>query len=305
MRAQELTSTFPNVDYIPSIGKTVEGRDVVALRMGAAPSTPSAQTPTLWFQCGQHAREWISAATCMYMIQKLLEGADGEYKSLLSNVQIYWVPMVNPDGFTYSQSRDRLWRKNRKLNKDGTYGVDLNRNWGNHWGEGGASTVPSSETYRGLGAFSEPETTNIVNFIQSITASGSLIEAGIDFHSYSQLILRPFGWAGPQTAIPDNDPFVSKLAADMRDTIRSVHGSVFVSEHSAELYIASGGAADWLAGNATAQKNGLTLELRDTGRYGFLLPANQIIPSGEEILPSVVLFAQSVLTEANNRRAQH
>jgi len=299
-RLQFFAGSFPNVDFIESIGSSYEGRQVAGIRFGKRSSAAS-PVPTLWFQCQQHAREWITAATCMYMLQHLLEGANGEYADLFDNLQFYLVPMVNPDGFTYSQTRDRLWRKNRRPNHDGTYGVDTNRNWQDgHWGGGGASTVPSSETYRGTGPFSEPETQNVVNYIKKISAEGAEIEAGLDIHSYSQLILRPFGWIGPPT-VPANEPRIKKLTADMKAIIASVHGTQFVSEHSAELYIASGGAADWLAANATRQNNGLTLELRDAGRYGFLLPANQIIPTGQEMLPSVVFFAQSALEEVRRR----
>jgi len=299
-RLKFFANNFEDVDFIESIGTSLEGRKTPAIRFGRRGSS---DVPTVWFQCNIHSREWITAATCMYVAQHLLEGAKTEYKDLLDGLQFYLAPAVNPDGLTYSQTNERLWRKNRRKNKDGSYGVDLNRNWGNHWGEGGASTQPSSDTYRGTAAFSEPESANVVAFLNKIKSEGAVIEAAIDFHAYSQLILRPFGWVTPDEETPKNDRELKSITDEMRDIIKKVHGTSFTSEHAAELYIASGGADDWFAAEATAQNKGLTFELRDTGRYGFLLPASQIIPSGEEILPAVAYFARSTLTEAIKRRS--
>jgi len=301
-RPQVFSNNFENVDFIESIGQSLEGRKIPAIRFGSKTKSAEGKVPTVWLECNIHAREWITGATCMYMAQKLLEGAKTDYKDIFETLQFYLAPAINPDGLVYSQTKDRMWRKNRRLNKDGTYGVDLNRNFGNHWGEGGASTVPSSETYRGPSAFSEPESTNIKTYLKSLEESGSQIEAAIDFHSYSQLLLRPYGWTTPEKSMPANEAELRKLTDEMRDIIKSVHGTVFTSEHAAELYVASGIAADWLAADATKQNKGLTYELRDTGRYGFLLPADQIIPSGEEILPSVVHYARSVLQEVVRRQ---
>jgi len=298
-RLQFFANNFENVDFIASVGSTIENRNVPALRFGAV-GTPSNPVPTVWLECGIHAREWITSATCLYFTQKLFEGSKSEYKDLFDGLQFYLVPSVNPDGLTFSQKTNRLWRKNRRQNADGSYGVDLNRNFGDHWNKGGSSTVPSSDTYMGTAPFSEPESANIVAFLNKIESEGAVIEAGIDFHSYSQLLLRPYGWTTPEKSQPPNENRVQTLTADMRDAIKAVHGTVFTSEHAAELYIASGIASDWLA-TRSKQGLGLTYELRDTGRYGFLLPASQIIPSGEEILPSVVLFSRSVLNEVKTR----
>jgi murein tripeptide amidase MpaA len=238
----------------------------------------------------------------MYILQKLFEGQKTEYKDLFDTLQFYVAPVVNPDGFAFTQSNNRLWRKNRRVNSDNTRGVDLNRNWADHWGGGGASPDPSSDTYRGTAAFSEPETANIAAYIKKIEAAGAVVESAWDVHSYSQLILRPFGWATPDEATPKNDAAIGQLGAEMQKAVQNVHGTFFENIHAAELYTASGGADDWF-GTHTAQQKAYTFELRDTGRYGFLLPANQIIPSGEEILPAFVLFARDTLKEAIARRS--
>ncbi len=159
-------------------------------------------------------------------------------------------------------------------------------------GEGGASPTPSSDTYRGTAAFSEPETANIRDYIAKLKAAGVDIRAGIDIHSYSQLILRPYGWCYPDEQKPANEVELKALGDSMAKAIKDTHGMVYTSEHAAELYIASGGADDWLFDKATSKRIGLTVELRDTGRYGFLLPANQIIPTGEELLQAIIVFLE-------------
>jgi carboxypeptidase A1 len=109
----------------------------------------------LSFLCrGQHAREWIAPATALYMAHKLTsEFSEAQpVNHLLHNMEIVIVPIVNPDGYEYTRSGDRLWRKNRRINNGSSYmGVDLNRNWDIKWGQisGGSSGNPSSEVYRG------------------------------------------------------------------------------------------------------------------------------------------------------------
>lgn len=143
---------------------------------------------------GQHAREWIAPATTLYIITQLitLYQSDPTVKALLDSTQFYFVPLVNVDGyaFTWTGSNNRLWRKNRRLNTGGSYGVDLNRNWDDHWGTVGTSHTPSSDTYCGTAAFSEPESKAVSSYSLSV---GPIVGA-IDYHSYSQLILRPYGW---------------------------------------------------------------------------------------------------------------
>jgi murein tripeptide amidase MpaA len=141
--------------------------------------------------------EWASPATVMYLTHKLLNSSfhDAKVQDWLNRAEIYVLPQQNPDGYVYTGQTGRgkrLWRKNRAQNADGSIGVDLNRNWDDgKWGEYGASSYGRSDTYQGPSPFSEPETRAVSEFIM---ATPNRV-AGIDFHSYSQLILRNWGWS--------------------------------------------------------------------------------------------------------------
>ena len=280
------------VTFVSTIGKSVEGRDMPAVHITAA---TAANTPKIYFQCQIHAREWISGAVCMYVANYLAQsyGTNATVTSLLDSVEFVIVPFVNPDGYDYTWTKDRLWRKNRR---PGTLcdGVDLNRNYNIKWGGGGSSSDPCSETYHGKSVASEPETQNTANYFK---ANGPIIGA-IDWHSYSQLVLRPYGYT---TQDCPNEAQLKALGDTMSTLIKSVHGTSFTSEKSIDLYITTGTASDWFYSDDAAQSNkgnraaGYTIELRDTGKYGFILPASQIIPSGEEMVPAVIYFAQQLL----------
>merc|ERR1719231_1854529 len=114
----------------------------------------------------------------------------GKVKKLMDKFEFVVAPVINPDGYEYSFSGNRLWRKNRRKNGDGSYGVDLNRNWDNHWGEGGASKNPAATDYQGPSVASEPEVKACQDYIKKLDHR----IAGIDFHSYGDLILRSKGW---------------------------------------------------------------------------------------------------------------
>jgi len=144
-----------------NIGTSVEGRDIWAVRISDNPALDEDEPSVLFVGC-HHAREWISVEVPLYLGKYLTDhyATDPEIASMVDNQQIWIVPVLNPDGYEYSRSSstNRLWRKNRRNNGDGTYGVDLNRNYGYMWGLEGSSGDPSSSTYRGPEAFSEPET---------------------------------------------------------------------------------------------------------------------------------------------------
>jgi len=208
-------------------------------------------------------------------------------QQILDNVRFVVVPQVNVDGYDYSWTTDRLWRKNRRQNV-GTqyYGVDLNRNWNDHWGGQGSSRQPSSDTYCGTGPFSEPETKAVSDFILKTGP----FDAFIDFHSYSQLVLRPYGWT---TALPPNEAISKAVADEIRDQIFAVHGVPYSSTPSWDLYYTTGTSTDWTYAAASIPLS-YCIELRDTGTYGFVLPPAQIIPTGEENFNAVKFLGQYV-----------
>jgi len=293
------------VTYIPSIGQSIQGRDLVAVVLHGGPSVEDEKkgaygiptsVPKIVFTGGQHAREWISPATVMYIFNELVNryGTDDDVTDLLDKVAVVIVPVSNPDGYDFAWTNNRLWRKNRRRNSGGSFGVDLNRNWDTHWGGQGASKTQSSDTYCGTGPFSEPESTAISTLIKGL---GKVI-AAVDWHSYSQLILRPGGW--PRTP-PANDVPIRTLGGFMREAIRETHGKVYTNQPSWELYFTTGSASDWFFDKANITIS-FTIELRDTGRFGFVLPAAEIKPTGEESFNAAMVLMETAVGSATASR---
>jgi murein tripeptide amidase MpaA len=259
--------------------------------------TGGSNKPSIFFQCQIHAREWISGATCGYIINHLLTkyGNSDEETRVMDSVVFNVIPIINPDGYKYTWTNDRLWRKNRNPNNGAAcLGVDVNRNYNSHWGEGGSSTSPCSDTYLGVAPNSEIEAQTTINFFRQ-TAPNYL---AIDFHSYSQLVLRPYGWTRSNS--PD-EALLKEIGDGMRDEIAAVYGTQYTSQKSIDLYVTTGTTSDWFYDDEATDLNagfraaGYTIELRDTGRYGFQLPPEQIIPSGEETVPAILYAVQRIL----------
>uniref|UniRef100_A0A1X7V284 Peptidase M14 domain-containing protein n=1 Tax=Amphimedon queenslandica TaxID=400682 RepID=A0A1X7V284_AMPQE len=156
---------------------------------------------------------------------------------------------------------------------------------------GGSSDNPCSETYHGEGPASEPETQNTQNYFKD----NAPIIGAIDWHSYGQLLLRPYGWTNEDA--PDEEQ-MKRINDEMSDIIYNVLEKRYISQKSIGLYPTTGSADDWFYGEEATEANkgyrapGITVELRDTGEYGFLLPPDQIIPTGEEVVPAVLHFAE-------------
>ena len=129
--------------------------------------------------------------TNMYAAQQLLGqyGTDNSISEMLDEVDFFVIPVVNPDGYEYTWSSPsrRYWRKNRRVNANGSIGVDLNRNWGAGWGGGGSSGIAASDIYRGTAPFSEPETQAMRDFYQS----NPNVVSNIDFHAFFSVDPRP------------------------------------------------------------------------------------------------------------------
>jgi len=271
-----------------TIGTSLEGRPIRGIRITKAP----AGSPGVLFNATQHAREWGATTTALYIANQLVNGygADSRVTALLDRAWIDLIPVVNPDGYVYTWTTNRLWRKNRRNNGDGTFGVDLNRNWAFQWGGGGASTVTSDETYRGPSPFSEPESAALRDyFIGNTTLAGH-----IDFHSYSQLVLSPWGYT---TALaPNNEAFLA-LGNEMKDAIRRTNGVNYTAGPIAStLYIASGSSVDHAYGAHGVPS--YTIEVRDTGSYGFVMPVSEILPNATENFQAALELADATVDGA-------
>lgn len=293
---KNLSASYSQITkFIPSIGTTIQGKSIYGI---VITGNSGSNKQKLFFSGGQHAREWVGPATVLYIINQLVTGYGKvpTVTSLLDQTELHFIPLVNPDGYNFSWTSNRLWRKNRRHNSGGSYGVDLNRNWNDHWGGEGSSHTQTSDTYCGTRAFSEPESTAVSNYV---TANGPFIGA-IDYHSYSQLILRPYGWT--RTA-PPNEAVAKTVGDTIRQKILSVNNVYYTSEPSWQLYYTTGSAQDWYYSEADVPLS-YTIELRDTGTYGFTLPASQIKPTGAENWAGFTYFVQAALDNSANVKKQ-
>ncbi|XP_063386543.1 carboxypeptidase B-like isoform X1 [Cydia fagiglandana] len=269
-----LAKTYPTLISTKSIGKSHEGRDLKVLRISDGKPTNKA----VFIDGGIHAREWISPATVTFFINQFAENFDEESDDI-KNTDWYFLPVVNPDGYEYTHTTDRLWRKNRKPSNLARVcsGTDLNRNFGYRWGGKGASSNPCSETFRGRTAFSEPESKALADFIKS---SGANFSAYLTYHSYGQYLLYPWGY---DNVVPPDYKDLDEVGKTIAKAIEETGGSKYsVGSSSGLLYPASGGSDDWA--KAQGIKYSYTVELSDTGRYGFILPTSYINPVAKESL---------------------
>ncbi|KAG7188823.1 hypothetical protein KM043_008431 [Ampulex compressa] len=275
-----LADSFPNICSVMNIGNSVEGKPLKVLRI----SNGKPNAPALWIDGGIHAREWISPAVVTYVIDQLVENSEN------LEADYYILPVVNPDGYEYTFMRDRLWRKNRRRSPGSSCtGVDLNRNFGYRWGGKGTSKNPCHEIFSGSAPFSEPETDAIRNFFE---ASAANFKAYLTFHSYGQYILYPWGY---DRRVPPDYADLARVGRQAATAMKMAGGaaSVYTVGNSATtLYAAAGGSDDW-AKAMMKIKYTYTIELRDTGKNGFVLPARYIIPTAKEALAAV-----EVVTEA-------
>ncbi len=284
-----LVALRPDLAGRISLGQSIQGRDIFGIRI-TGPGAPPDRPAVLYNGC-QHAREWVAVMVPMYIADRLIRtyDTDPQVRALVDSAVFYIVPIVNPDGYVYTWGPDRLWRKNRRNNGGGSYGVDNNRNWGYQWGGSGSSGSPDSETYRGTAPFSEPETAAMRDFI----IAHPEIAAHIDFHSYSQLILSPWGYSTGEPPEPDRTVFRT-LNDQMAAAILSVHGETYIDGPTGQtLYLAAGCSLDWSYGDQGILA--WTIELRpDSANPGFILPASEIIPTCEENFAAITVLTEYV-----------
>ncbi|XP_036764901.2 carboxypeptidase A1 [Manis pentadactyla] len=268
-----LVAEHPQLVSKLQIGNTYEGRPIYVLKF----STGGNNRPAIWIDTGIHSREWVTQASGVWFAKKITEdyGQDPAFTAILDTMDIFLEIVTNPDGFAFTHSKNRLWRKTRSITPGSScVGADPNRNWDAGFGMAGASGNPCSETYHGQFANSEVEVKSIVDFVKD---HGN-IKAFISIHSYSQLLLYPYGYKTEPA--PDQNE-LDQVAKSAVTALASLYGTKFTYGSIIKtIYQASGSTVDWTYSQGI--KYSFTFELRDTGRYGFLLPASQIIPSAQE-----------------------
>ncbi|XP_020039393.1 carboxypeptidase A2 isoform X3 [Castor canadensis] len=267
-----LVAEHPGLVSRVNIGSSFENRPMDVLKFSTG-----GHKPAIWLDAGIHAREWVTQATAMWTANKIASdyGTDPSITSILDAMDIFLLPVTNPDGYVYSQTKDRMWRKTRsKVSGSLCVGVDPNRNWDAGFGGPGASSSPCSDSYHGSTANSEVEVKSIVDFVKS----HGQVKAFLTLHSYSQLLMFPYGYKCTKL---DNFVELDEVAQKAAQSLTSLHGTKYeVGPICSVIYQASGGSIDWSYDSGI--KYSFAFELRDTGRYGFLLPATQILPTAEE-----------------------
>ncbi|MGW0504645.1 M14 family zinc carboxypeptidase [Micromonospora sp. NPDC003241] len=277
----QVVADHPSIARKVSIGSSYEGRDLVAVKISDNVATDENE-PEILFNAQQHAREHLTVEMAIYLLNLFTDnyGSDSRITSLVNNREIWIVPTVNPDGSEYDIATGsyRSWRKNRQPNSGSSYvGTDLNRNWSYNFGCcGGSSGSTSSDTYRGPSAFSAPETQALRNFVNSRVVGGvQQIKANIDFHTYSELVLWPYGYTTSNTATGMNADQYNTFAT-IGQQMAATNG--FTPQQSSDLYITDGSSIDWMW--ATHGIWAYTFELYPgSASGGGFYPPDEVIPA--------------------------
>lgn len=275
-----LNQTQPGLVRVFPIGRSFEGRPLLIIQLGRKSQV---YKRAVWIDCGIHAREWIGPAFCQWFVKEaiLTYKTDPAMRKMLNHLYFYIMPVLNVDGYHFSWTHDRFWRKTRSRNsKFHCRGVDANRNWKVKWCDEGASADPCDDTYCGPFPESEPEVKAVANFLRK---HRKRIRAYLSFHAYAQMLLYPYSYK--HATIP-NFSCVEFAAHKAVKALRSVHGIRYRHGPASQtLYVSSGNSMDW------AYKNGIpysfAFELRDTGYFGFLLPEMLIKPTCTETMLAV------------------
>ena len=277
-----LEAAHPAIARLSVIGTSIEGRNIYALKISDHVAVDEGE-PEVALMGNLHARELMAVEMPLGMAEYLLGnyGVDTTVTRLVDTREIWILPMLNPDGHVYVENNHSgawwtWWRLNRRDNGDGTFGVDLNRNFGFQWGydDVGSSPVPGSQTYRGTGPFSEPETQAIRAFVDS-----RQFTLWLSYHSYGELLLYPWGYT--YTFTPDHEVFQA-----LGDTLTAANGYLPGNPATGAIYITNGDSDDWGYGDTTNRGAvfAFTPEVNTSADGGFGPPDTLIAPTFQKNL---------------------
>lgn len=245
--------------------------------------------PELLYTAIHHANEPQGLMSLIYFMWYLLEnyGVDNEVTYLVDNREMYFIPVLNPDGYMYNQSTNPsgggMWRKNRRDNGDGTFGVDLNRNYEYMWGFDnlGSSPFTGDDLYRGPEPFSEPETQTMRDFILD-----NDIKLNLNFHTFGNIVVLPFGYNGAHT--PDVEIYESYGA-----NVSALNGYNYGTPLFGMGMLANGCCEDWMYGEQTVKDKvlGFAVEVGDAWD-GFWPAMDKIFPLAEENVEACMLASK-------------
>ena len=280
-----------------SIGQSLQGREQWVMKISDNPEVDEDE-PEVFYNSLIHAREPAAMMAVLYFMDYLTDNylTDPDVEFLVDHRELYFLPCVNPDGYVYNQTTNPngggMWRKNRRTNGDGSTGIDLNRNFSVAWGidNDGSSPNGFDETYSGTGPFSEPETQNIRDFVNSRS-----FVTGIDYHTYSNLVLFPWGTSYYEgTGLTQDNDIFEMVADSMAYWIHSVNNVWYTTGTPWQtLYNTNGGSFDWEYGDTQDHLKifAVTTEIGGAAD-GFWPPSNRILPLSQENLPANLFMAR-------------
>jgi hypothetical protein len=272
-----------------SIGNSVQGRPINVFHISKAGSGRKAY----WIDATIHAREWIAPATALKVLDNLIRGGDANAIRLTDAYDWYILPVMNPDGYDYTHTTERLWRKNRGVNAGSTcLGTDLNRNFNFRWGTEGVSHQPCQETYCGSTGGSEPETRAVQN---ELIRLGPTLLATVTIHSYGNMWMFPWGntinHAGQTCQLADDHAELMRVSVITANAIQATYNTNWARGNSCVvIYTTTGGTDDYAKGVAGV-KYAFCPELRGNS---FIIPASNITPSFNEFWNGIVAMADSI-----------
>ncbi len=246
-----IVAAHPTIATRFSVGTSFQGRQLIGVKISDNVATDENE-PEVLFTAHQHAREHLTVEMAIYLLHLFTDsyGSDATLTNVVNTREIWIFPDVNPDGGEYDIATGsyRSWRKNRQPNAGtSAIGTDLNRNWPFKWGCcGGSSGTPSSSNYRGAAPLSSPEANKIATWVRSRQVGGvQQIKVSIDFHTFSELVMWPFGWTFDDVApglTPDQQATFATLGRRMAATNR------YTPQQASDLYITDGSIRDFLWG---------------------------------------------------------
>jgi extracellular matrix protein 14 len=311
-----MASMFPTHASLESIGLSAEGRDIPALRIGARTDLPPDHNhptrQTILVVGGSHAREWVSVSTAAYIAYSLItrygDPRFPETTKLLEHFDVTFLPTINPDGYEYTWTTDRLWRKNRQETPlPFCAGIDIDRSFPFGWDGGDDLDNPCSEDFAGKEPLAATEARQFTEWAKTQTESKNVTFVSfLDLHSYSQKVLYPYSYTCDTD--PPNLEDLEEVAIGIAKSFRLTNGHYYGVNSACEgsisldgkrvpdrkvkfprglVELQGGSALDYFY-HELRVKYSYQIKLRDTGSYGFLLPREHIVPTGNEALEAVL-----------------